>query len=284
LRLRSPLDTPLPLPMNVLLMRWDTKPDKRIRRTFLHPATTRTTSFYAADRALWSTASAVRQYRARAGYPVRRSLKGGHVDGTGCFCLLVVLMLAGGGIFYLINKKDSHPLAGQSRTRASGPDAAQTMSDSLLTREMEDALRRLEPFRLDSEWFSDFFNSIIAQAGVDPHDDGNHMELILFYNKILGDMATSMMEGTGDHQALIRFRNHPEVGYPHVAARLLIEWNGECREIIAAKLRKFFPISVASGKKFGRIRIFPSPCCGEPRMWESAVSRCSGCSNVIPES
>src|SRR5881392_1054808 len=50
LRLRSPRDTPLPLPMNVLLLRWDTKPDKRIRRTFLHPATTRRTSFYAASR------------------------------------------------------------------------------------------------------------------------------------------------------------------------------------------------------------------------------------------
>jgi len=37
--------------MNVLLLRWDTKPDKRIRRTFLHPASTRRTSFYAADRA-----------------------------------------------------------------------------------------------------------------------------------------------------------------------------------------------------------------------------------------
>jgi hypothetical protein len=38
--------------MNVLLLRWDTKPDKRIRRTFLHPASTRRTSFYAATRAL----------------------------------------------------------------------------------------------------------------------------------------------------------------------------------------------------------------------------------------
>ncbi len=48
--LRSPLETPLPLVMNVPLMRWDTKPDKRIRRTFLRPASTRRTSFYAAQR------------------------------------------------------------------------------------------------------------------------------------------------------------------------------------------------------------------------------------------
>jgi len=34
--------------MNVLLMRWDTKPDKRIRGTFFRPAATRRTSFYAA--------------------------------------------------------------------------------------------------------------------------------------------------------------------------------------------------------------------------------------------
>ena len=42
--------------MNVLLLRWDTKPDKRIRRTFLRPASTRRTSFYAAirsARAVW---------------------------------------------------------------------------------------------------------------------------------------------------------------------------------------------------------------------------------------
>src|SRR5829696_4425042 len=45
LRLRSPRDTPLRLPMNVLLLRWDTKPNKRIRRTFLRPATTRTNVF-----------------------------------------------------------------------------------------------------------------------------------------------------------------------------------------------------------------------------------------------
>src|SRR5437773_9226981 len=47
LRLRSPRDTPLPLPTNVLLLRWDTKPDKRIRGTFPRPASTRRTSFYA---------------------------------------------------------------------------------------------------------------------------------------------------------------------------------------------------------------------------------------------
>lgn len=35
LRLRSPRETPLPLLMNVLLVRWDAKPDKRIRGTFL---------------------------------------------------------------------------------------------------------------------------------------------------------------------------------------------------------------------------------------------------------
>jgi hypothetical protein len=29
------------LPMNVLLLRWDTKPDKRIRRTFLRRQPTR---------------------------------------------------------------------------------------------------------------------------------------------------------------------------------------------------------------------------------------------------
>jgi hypothetical protein len=40
---------PLALPMNVLLLRWDIKPDKRIRRTFLPPVSTRRTSFYAAE-------------------------------------------------------------------------------------------------------------------------------------------------------------------------------------------------------------------------------------------
>jgi len=34
--------------MNVLLLRWDIKPDKRIRRTFLRHEPTRRTSFYAA--------------------------------------------------------------------------------------------------------------------------------------------------------------------------------------------------------------------------------------------
>jgi len=37
--------------MNVLLMRWDTKPDKRIRGTFPRHGSTRRTSFYAALRA-----------------------------------------------------------------------------------------------------------------------------------------------------------------------------------------------------------------------------------------
>src|SRR5690242_11698273 len=61
LRLRSPPDTPLPLPLNVLLLRWDTKPDKRIRETFLRPASTRRTSFYAADRALgWRAVATLR--------------------------------------------------------------------------------------------------------------------------------------------------------------------------------------------------------------------------------
>src|SRR5437764_15010846 len=38
-----------------LLLRWDTKPDKRIRRAFPRPASIRRTSFYAADRARWLT-------------------------------------------------------------------------------------------------------------------------------------------------------------------------------------------------------------------------------------
>jgi hypothetical protein len=41
---------PLPLLTNVLLLRWDTKPDKRIRNAFPYHAPTRRTSFYAADR------------------------------------------------------------------------------------------------------------------------------------------------------------------------------------------------------------------------------------------
>src|SRR6476660_1642624 len=45
LRLRSPRDTPLALPTNVLLLRWDTKSDKRIKRTFLRHGPTRRTSF-----------------------------------------------------------------------------------------------------------------------------------------------------------------------------------------------------------------------------------------------
>src|SRR5438046_3220487 len=67
LRLRSPRDTPLPLPTNVLLLRWDTKPDKRIRRTFLRPASTRRTSFYAADRALHARHRRHTPYAAAAG-------------------------------------------------------------------------------------------------------------------------------------------------------------------------------------------------------------------------
>lgn len=37
--------------MNVLLLPWDTKPNNRIRRTFLRPAPTRRTSLHAAIRA-----------------------------------------------------------------------------------------------------------------------------------------------------------------------------------------------------------------------------------------
>ena len=47
LRFRSPRETPIALPMNVLLLRWDTKPSKRIRRTFATPGKTRRTCFYA---------------------------------------------------------------------------------------------------------------------------------------------------------------------------------------------------------------------------------------------
>ena len=54
LRLRSPRDTPLPLPMNVLLLRGTPSP-KRIRGTFPRHAPTRRTSVYAADRAEHAT-------------------------------------------------------------------------------------------------------------------------------------------------------------------------------------------------------------------------------------
>src|SRR5580704_7085315 len=47
LRLRSPRDTPLPLPMNVLLLRRTPSP-KRVKGTFLRHEPTRRTSFYAA--------------------------------------------------------------------------------------------------------------------------------------------------------------------------------------------------------------------------------------------
>lgn len=207
------------------------------------------------------------------------------MDGTGCFCLLLVLALVGGGAYYIYTQnQNDQPRPASGHVRPAPPDVVQAMSDSASTAETQQALRRLEPFRLDSDWFSDFFNSIIAVSGVDADDDGNHMELVLFYMKILHDMATSTMGGAGDHRALQRFRDHPEVGFPHVAARLLIEWNGECRGLIVQKLKKFYPISVTAGREFGKIRIFPSPCHGKPREWDGEVSRCSQCGAVIPMS
>jgi hypothetical protein len=47
--------------MNVLLLRWDTKPDKRIRRTFVRLTSTRRRCFYAAMRSLAEGASLRRQ-------------------------------------------------------------------------------------------------------------------------------------------------------------------------------------------------------------------------------
>ncbi|MCA1705987.1 MAG: hypothetical protein LC808_23085 [Actinobacteria bacterium] len=62
-------------PMNVLLLRWDTKPDKRIRRAFPHHGPTRRTSFYAANRAvLHPHRGQRRQHFPLAGYfALRRS-------------------------------------------------------------------------------------------------------------------------------------------------------------------------------------------------------------------
>jgi hypothetical protein len=50
LRLRSPRETPPPLLRDVLLLRWDTKPGKRIRRTSPRLGPTRKTNYYAALR------------------------------------------------------------------------------------------------------------------------------------------------------------------------------------------------------------------------------------------
>jgi hypothetical protein len=69
----APRDTPLALPMNALLLRWDTKPDKRIRRTFLRPASTRRTSFYAACRAVGDSHGVLTAARSRTPHGSRGS-------------------------------------------------------------------------------------------------------------------------------------------------------------------------------------------------------------------
>jgi hypothetical protein len=56
--------------MNVLLLRWDTKPTKRIRGTFPRPTSTRRTSFYAAGSA--SETTGVAALRATGSHAFRR--------------------------------------------------------------------------------------------------------------------------------------------------------------------------------------------------------------------
>src|ERR1017187_1704292 len=81
---------------------------------------------------------------------------------------------------------------------------------------------------LDDEWFFNYLNGIIREAGVDPADDGNFLELTLFTMQALDNLAKGYMGQLGDSRSWSAYNAvmlDPQNCTPARKVAYIVGWN-----------------------------------------------------------
>jgi hypothetical protein len=142
------------------------------------------------------------------------------------------------------------------------------------------AIVRPIPSHLDEQWFRDYWNTIIKEADVDPTDDGNQVELIMFTLHLLDGAAQDYMSQRQDHRAFTAYQTameDPANCSAQTKVAWMVGWNQQTLPLIEEKLNKFFGILVGAGRKNGYLRFFWTQCHEERRDYPNGHPVCSVC-------
>jgi hypothetical protein len=136
------------------------------------------------------------------------------------------------------------------------------------------------PTYLDAQWFAGYWDKIINASSVNPADDGNRIELILFTLNLLDSAASDYMSQRGDARAFAAYREameNPDNCTAEAKVSLIVGWNPQALPLIEQKLDKFSGTLIEAGHRHGHLRFFPSECHGQPRSYPDGHPICSAC-------
>lgn len=137
---------------------------------------------------------------------------------------------------------------------------------------------------LDDAWFDRWFDSILRESGVAPDDGQNRVQLTVFTLGAMDSAAFGFFEQRGDLGTRATYERLCSTGASAGARwRFLVEWNPASRDPLAERLDKHHDLLVQGGRTHGRMRFFPSACCGKPTEYSGPELRpfCSECRNPV---
>ena len=130
-------------------------------------------------------------------------------------------------------------------------------------------------------WFERWWDTIMIDGGVAADDLQNRLQLVAFTHKLLDDSAESYFGQLHDTAARQRYRllvSNPSVTLEEKVG-FLIQWNPQIPSLLDEKFVNFKKLLTEAGRRHGRLRFFPSECCGEPLEIDpqTADRVCSSC-------
>lgn len=135
--------------------------------------------------------------------------------------------------------------------------------------------------QFNDPWFERWWDTIITDSGVSPDDPQNRLQLIVFTHKLLDDSAESYFSQL--HDAAARQQYQSLASNPSITIEkkidFLVGWNPQVPALLNEKFTNFKDLLTKSGQQHGRLRFFPSECCGEPLEIDpqTADRICSAC-------
>lgn len=130
-------------------------------------------------------------------------------------------------------------------------------------------------------WFERWWDAITMDSGVSPDDPQNRIQLIAFTHKLLDDSAEGYFSQLNDAAARRQYQSL--VADPSITigekVGFLAQWNPQVPALLNEKFVSFKNLLTKSGQQHGRLRFFPSECCGEPLEIDpqTADRICSAC-------
>jgi hypothetical protein len=118
----------------------------------------------------------------------------------------------------------------------------------------------------NNEWFERWWNTIMTDGHVSPSDPQNRLQLIAFTHKLLDDSAVGYFAQQNDADARRQYQLLSADPSTSLGKKVtfLIQWNPQVLKLLGEKFENYRDLLTRSGRQHGRLRFFPSECCGEP--------------------